>query len=147
MFTKKNPPEEKDNPSIKNDPRKTEKSSGCCMGTSTCSSGAASQSHSLAQRPSSFPTTTEGKKGGKTRVVVKYDVGFNNSLYLRGKGANLSWDKGVALKNTKNDEWVWETDAQFTTCEFKVLINDKQYENGTNHHLIQGASMQYTPSF
>ena len=39
-------------------------------------------------------------------MVVHFDVGFKNSVD-RGKGAGLSWDKGVQLKNTKPDEWVW----------------------------------------
>lgn len=89
----------------------------------------------------------EKKKGPKTRIVIKYDVGFNNMIYLRGKGANLSWDKGICLKNTNPDEWVWETDSPFTACEFKVLINDKHYEIGENHPLTCGASIQYTPKF
>jgi hypothetical protein len=67
--------------------------------------------------------TAGGAHGPKTRVVVKYDVGFNNAIYIRGNGANLSWDKGILLKNVKPDEWVWETDLAFTKCEFKVMIN------------------------
>lgn len=81
------------------------------------------------------------------RVVVKYDVGFNNVLYIRGQGAGLSWDKGVALKNVSADEWVWEPSVAFNDCEFKVLINDSSYEGGENHHLAPGSSFQYTPSF
>lgn len=89
----------------------------------------------------------ETKKGTKTRIVIKYDVGFNNYISLRGKGANLSWEKGIPLKNVKADEWIWETDAPFGSCEFKVLINDKHYEVGNNHTLMNGASMQYSPKF
>lgn len=92
-------------------------------------------------------TTPYGAKGPKTRIIIKYDVGFNNTLFLRGKGANLSWDKGVSLKNVKNDEWIWETDTPFTTGEFKVLINDKHYEIGENHPLTCGANIHYTPKF
>lgn len=91
--------------------------------------------------------TTEAHKGSKTRVMVKYDVGFGNNLFLRGKGANLSWDKGIALKNHKNDEWIWETDVPFSSCEFKVLVNDRCFEIGDNHTLTSGASIQYTPRF
>lgn len=89
----------------------------------------------------------ETKKAQKTRILIKYDVGFHNSLYIRGHGANLNWEKGILLKNVKNDEWIWETETPFTTCEFKVLINDKQYESGDNHHLTYGVSIQYTPKF
>lgn len=100
----------------------------------------------------SVPTTqslagAEKKKNPKTKITIKYDVGFSNQLFIRGKGATLSWDKGQPLKNVKPDEWVWETDASFTSCEFKVLINDTCYECGTNHTLSMGATIVYTPSF
>lgn len=91
--------------------------------------------------------TTGQNNKTKTRITVKYDVGFNNVLYLRGQGANLSWDRGVALKNVKADEWVWETDANFSSGEFKVLINDRLYETGTNHPFKAGANINYTPKF
>ena len=133
---------------------------GCCMGTSSCESSESTadqlaQKHGIATSTSSIATTkqslvknkTELKKGPKTRVVIKYDVGFNNFLSLRGKGGGLTWEKGTALKNVKYDEWVWETETSFTTCEFKVLINDCQYEIGENHPISCGASFQYTPQF
>lgn len=109
---------------------------------------AAAQHGTATAKPETATMTSVGKrKGPTTRIVVKYDVGFSNALYLRGKGANLSWDKGVLLKNTRSDEWVWETDVPFTNCEFKVLINDEQYEIGDNHPLNCGATVQYTPKF
>ncbi len=83
----------------------------------------------------------------QTRVVVKSDVGFGNQLFIRGQGANLSWDRGLPLKNIKQDEWVWETDSSFNSCEFKILINDFTYESGENHLLDCGATIQYTPKF
>jgi hypothetical protein len=86
-------------------------------------------------------------KESLTRVVIKYDIGFSNTLYIRGKGANLSWDKGIPLNNTKNDEWVWETDLNFQNAEFKVLINDKIYEAGYDHTIQCGSTIQYTPQF
>jgi hypothetical protein len=90
------------------------------------------------------PTT---KFQQKTRITIKYDVGFNNHFTIRGKGANLNWEKGQSLKNIKADEWIWETDAHFSQCEFKILINDSQYEKGENHLINCGASVVYTPKF
>lgn len=81
------------------------------------------------------------------RVVVKYDVGFSNSLYIRGQGGGLSWEKGIELRNTAPDEWVWESSAPCEECEFKVLINDTCYETGENHHIYNGGIVQYTPCF
>lgn len=87
------------------------------------------------------------KNHSQSRIVVKSDVGFGNQLYIRGKGAKLSWDKGLPLKNIKNDEWVWETEEPFTICEFKILINDSYFEAGDNHLLDCGATLQYAPTF
>lgn len=96
---------------------------------------------------SSSIDTSIKRKNGKTSVTIRYDVGFGNALYLRGRGANLSWDKGVMLRNVNNDEWIWETDANFTNCEFKALINDNEYEIGENHLIKSGEIVQYTPDF
>lgn len=87
-------------------------------------------------------------KHDKTRIVVQCDVGFTNTVYLRGQGIpQLSWNKGIALKNMKADEWVWETEEPFNAGEFKVLINDKTYEIGENHTIHSGASLRINPKF
>jgi len=82
-----------------------------------------------------------------SRVTVNFDVGFSNAVYIRGQGSNLRWDAGILLKNVKADEWVWETNEPFHHIEFKVLINDQQFESGANHVLTPGASIRYTPLF
>lgn len=82
-----------------------------------------------------------------TKVIVKYDVGFKNSLYIRGHGGGLNWEKGKLMKNIGPDTWVWETDAPIQACEFKVLINDTVYEVGENHPLKNGKNAEYTPRF
>lgn len=82
-----------------------------------------------------------------SRVIIHYDVGFNNSIYIRGNNAGLSWDKGTLLHNEGPDQWVWETDQPFQTCEFKVLINDTHYEQGGNHTLDYEKHLEYTPIF
>ena len=98
-------------------------------------------------------TKVEEKKGpasckeAEARIVVRYDVGYDNYLFIRGNGPGLSWEKGVKLKNIGPDEWVWETGCSSCNCEFKVLINDVQYETGENHHLYDGVVFHYTPHF
>lgn len=83
----------------------------------------------------------------KSRVIVKFDVGFHNFLTIRGNGGGLSWEQGTPLRNTDFDEWIWETNAPINTLEFKVLINDNLYETGNNHVLKEGKTVNYTPSF
>lgn len=89
----------------------------------------------------------ERNRSSTAKITIKYDAGFGNMLTIRGQGADLSWQKGVELKNIKANEWVWETDATFTKCEFKILINDSQYETGPDHVLTYGSHLNYTPHF
>jgi hypothetical protein len=87
-------------------------------------------------------------KKEKTRIVVQFDAGFANQVYLRGDGVpELNWSKGVPLKNVKANEWVWETEASFKAGEFKVLINDQTFEAGSNHHIYPGTSIRINPKF
>ncbi len=83
-----------------------------------------------------------------TKVMVKIDVGFKNALYIRGNAPGLSWQKGKLMKNMGPDSWFWETDAPIgKDREFKVLINDQTYEDGENHKLSPGTTVQFTPRF
>ncbi len=96
------------------------------------------------------PKKTSKKISAKepTRIIIKYNTGINNNLYIRGSdAAGLSWDHGTLLCNVGPDEWVWETTLPFEDCEFKVLLNDMYYEDGENHHVGIGAHLQYSPHF
>jgi hypothetical protein len=97
--------------------------------------------------PNKPDSRNQGSSKNVTRITIKFDVGFSNTLYLRGEGPGLSWNKGLKLKNVKADEWVWETSQPFNRGEFKVLINDVQFEIGENHKLVSGANVVYTPNF
>ncbi|MFV0341168.1 MAG: hypothetical protein ACK5MA_11185 [Parachlamydiaceae bacterium] len=83
----------------------------------------------------------------KTKLSIKYDCGYPNTLTIRGEGGNLSWDKGIPLKNIKSNEWVFETDTVFNKCQFKILINDEIYETGANRIMVHGTQSHYTPKF
>jgi outer membrane biosynthesis protein TonB len=62
--------------------------------------------------PKKAPATTAApaKKAGakkvqQTSLIARVDVGFGNSLYVRGSGAGLSWSKGTLLDNVTPYEW------------------------------------------
>lgn len=133
----------------KSSPKETSKTSSKPWGEPpvvTMTHGARQSTNPAIGTPShSDSKTPSGSQ--KTRITVKYDVGFNNSLFLRGEGPGLAWNKGIKLKNTKADEWVWETNQTFQGGEFKILINDTLFEQGENHKLMPGANVVYTPSF
>ena len=136
MLTKKSP-------ALKDEtkaPAKASKKSQSSLFDETAPESTAANNASSNTAPLANTSTT-------SRIIIKFDVGFHNHLTIRGKGANLSWTKGIPLKNKGADEWVWETDAPFSSLEYKVLINDHHYENGDNHILKQGQTVHYTPSF
>ena len=83
----------------------------------------------------------------KTSLYITYDVGYGNTLYIRGRGADLTWEKGVPLINISHDQWCWETELSFETLEFKILINDSAFETCFNHTLTCGEQLTLTPSF
>lgn len=84
----------------------------------------------------------------KTKVIVRFDCGFSNSLFIRGEGiSSLGWDKGVAMKNISPAEWMWESDRPCSTIQFKVLLNDNHFELGENHSIAFGQEIEVTPKF
>lgn len=67
------------------------------------------------------------------------------SLYLRGNGCGLSWDKGVqmAVEVVDNGHYKYTADVRCvgeTALEVKVLVNDQTWMIGANHHVNTVAS-------
>lgn len=90
----------------------------------------------------------KASKPTKTKIVAHIDCGFTNNLFIRGEGiSSLSWDKGIQMKNIGPHEWIWESDRPFSTMQFKVLVNDSWYEQGNNHSLAFGQTMEFSPQF
>lgn len=84
----------------------------------------------------------------KIVVVVHYDVGFGNTLYIRGDTSPLSWDCGKECKNFGPSLWAYEMDCPYSkSVEFKVLINDSTWETGYNHSVDVGNAIHIVPQF
>ncbi len=84
----------------------------------------------------------------KTTIIANVDVGFGNSLYIRGEGAvGLSWDKGMALENVSPYEWVFTTTSAKNTVTFKFLINDEAWAEGENLSVKAGGTSVSSPIF
>ncbi len=104
--------------------------------------------NNVAKDETSTRTTRKATQNNPSKIVVKCDCGFSNTLFIRGEGiANLNWNKGIPLKNVKKDEWVWETDRPFVKAEFKILVNDQKYEKGENHKISNGSTVVCSPNF
>ena len=83
----------------------------------------------------------------KTSIIARVDVGFGNSLYVRGEGAGLSWDKGVQLDNVSPYEWAFSTTQAKGDVTFKFLINDEIWADGDNLTVAKGGTSISSPFF
>ena len=67
-----------------------------------------------------------GSSGGSTTTTVyaHYNVGYGNSLYIRGDTSPLNWNSGIQMTNVNDNTWKWETTSIPAGQKFecKVLI-------------------------
>lgn len=82
-----------------------------------------------------------------TTVRANIDVGFGNSLYIRGTGDGLSWDEGTPLECIDASTWAWSTTKAGSKIEFKLLLNDTVWAQGENITVTPGDSIQTSPAF
>ncbi|ADE55267.1 hypothetical protein [Coraliomargarita akajimensis] len=87
------------------------------------------------------------KKLVETSIIARVDVGFGNSLYVRGEGAGLSWEKGILLENITPYEWALKTTKAKSAVEFKFLINDEIWAEGENITVAAGDTSVSSPAF
>ena len=81
-----------------------------------------------------------------TTIEAHIDIGFGNQLFVRGEGAGLSWEHGVALKNVDATTWQWSAQAS-DKLTFKLLLNDSIWAQGADITAAPGQKVEITPSF
>ena len=82
-----------------------------------------------------------------TRVLVKYNAGWGNQLFIRGTGAGLDWQRGIPMQCVGEDEWLWEQLVPNGSVAFKVLLNDNQWCSGEDYLVNAGDSIICRPEF
>ena len=89
------------------------------------------------------------KRVSKTSITAQVDIGFSNILYVRGEGAGLSWDKGVAMENVDPPPYDWSFESTKAKGEvtFKFLVNDDVWAEGDNITVEVGSSSISSPLF
>lgn len=87
------------------------------------------------------------KKVVTTTIIANVDVGFGNSLYIRGEGAGLSWDAGTLLENVSPYEWSFTTTKASDEVTFKFLINDENWSEGDDLVVAAGGTSVSAPVF
>lgn len=82
-----------------------------------------------------------------TRIIVKYNVGWGNQLFIRGIGAGLNWQKGVLMQCVGEDEWLWEQLVSKGGLKFKVLVNDEIWNIDEDSSVEAGETVIFHPNF
>ncbi len=82
-----------------------------------------------------------------TIIGANIDVGFGNLLYIRGEGAGLSWETGVALECVKDDFWSISLPETAKPIVYKLLINDLIWSAGPDYVADPGKKTEVSPAF
>jgi hypothetical protein len=93
------------------------------------------------------PAIVTKPKGGRVTIIAKVDVGFGNSLFVRGDEPFLHWAKGTALGNVAGDKWEVVLTGIDRPMQFKFLVNDSSWSTGDNFTASPGDTVTFTPSF
>ena len=75
-------------------------------------------------------------KKGDTVITVNALIGIGNTPYLRGNGAGLSQDKGIAMHYVEIGKWQYVMPDLDETLNFSVLKNDITLPQGESNFTI-----------
>lgn len=81
-----------------------------------------------------------------TKLSVKCQVPPDHTLFIRGSGEGLCWEKGVPLVKDAEDTWVIPLHIR-STISFKILLDDNEWETGDDHTLIPEKHSTIQPYF
>ena len=82
-----------------------------------------------------------------TVVAANVELGQGASLFIRGQGGNLRWDRGRPLTCIGPRRWVWSASGVKERVEFQLLLNDQVWARGENLVLGAGEKIEVAPDF
>ncbi len=121
---------------------------GLSAGTTYYYRVAASNAGGTSAQSNTASATTQSSSV-TTTIRVVYDVGYGNSMTVRGSLSPLSWTAGQAMTWTSGNVWVWSTTAiaNGASFEFKALINDNRWSDGANFVGTGGQTVTVYPTY
>lgn len=81
------------------------------------------------------------------KIKAQIDIGFGNALTIRGSGAGLNWDKGVAMNCVNDDLWSLTLVGVSGPVTFKFLVNDLTWSAGEDYVAQPGDELMLVPAF
>jgi hypothetical protein len=98
------------------------------------------------KRASAPAVKASSAKSAPTVITALIDVGFGNTLYVRGEGPGLSWNVGVPLECAADDKWTISLPGGKSVL-FKLLINDISWSVGPDYVAAAGEKVAVAPNF
>jgi hypothetical protein len=111
------------------------------------SSAAPTPATKPAPKPATPSATVVVRAPVFTTITARIDIGFGNALYLRGEGADLSWDRGTLMNCIADNCWSLELPASTRPVIFKFLVNDLSWSAGQDYVVASGDTLAITPTF
>jgi hypothetical protein len=82
-----------------------------------------------------------------TVITAHIDIGFGNTLYIRGQGPGLSWDRGIPLECADDDAWTVTLPETARPIICKLLVNDLTWSAGSDYVVQPGSTVSLQPTF
>jgi hypothetical protein len=82
-----------------------------------------------------------------TVITARIDIGFGNTLYLRGQGSGLSWDRGIPLECADDNTWTTTLPETALPIICKFLVNDLTWSAGSDYVVQPGSTVTIEPTF
>ncbi|NBB80218.1 MAG: hypothetical protein GVY36_12385 [Verrucomicrobia bacterium] len=94
------------------------------------------------------PNKVRRTKKPDTAVIASIFIGIGNKPYLRGSGAGLSWEQGIAMEFEAIGKWRWiAPEGLKEAVELQVYRNDEDADQKGRYTLEPGQRLQISPVF
>ena len=87
-------------------------------------------------------------KKSDSAVVASVFIGIGNKPFVRGSGAGLNWDKGIAMEFVEIGKWQWIAPADLDEpVELQLFRNDEDVDSTGKYTLEPGQQLDISPVF
>ena len=87
-------------------------------------------------------------KKSDSAVVASVFIGIGNKPFVRGSGAGLNWDKGIAMEFVEIGKWQWIAPANLDEpVELQLFRNDEDADSSGKYTLEPGQQLDLSPVF
>lgn len=115
--------------------------------SSKTTKSAAPKKAAAPRKPEPVAKKAKTNGSGGTEIHANVDVGFGNTMYIRGEGPGINWERGVPMTCVKDDLWSFTVSATARPIVFKFLINDETWCSGDDYVASPGKRVVLAPSF